>query len=671
MVNRILIADDDPIIIRYYRAIFDKENQYAQESDEDSDVFEVTTFPDGAPLVERFREEVSAGVDIPLCILDMRMPEMGGLEAAEKLRAVNPQVIVVIVTAHEDTSPKEMRDRLKRNLYYLKKPFDREELFSLVFSLLKNWRQQKTIETASSRYRHLVENASDLIFTSNQRGCFSFANPTAERITGYSLRELKGMHCLRLIPEDRRAEVAVELDHQQRNRLPSSYYEFPIQRRDGEIVWLGQNIQLVMHDGEVMGFQAVARDITARRRAEQALLEARQRELDASSRIEETLLQGRPPVAVRGAAVAALSEPSQHLDGDFYDFFSHGPTCFDVFLGDVMGKGMLAALVGAGAKQHFLRALAPDADSDAPVPGPPLPNRVVANVHEELAARLVQLERFITLCYARFDLAAGTLDFVDCGHTRTLVFRFRTAKCEFLEGGNLPLGFVEREEYESFSVPVEPGDLVLFYSDGVTEARSPAGEQFGQERLAELVSRTHGAEPEEVLLQLREAVSDFSGSRNLADDFTCISVAILPAACLCGELQISCGFIELARVRQFVRMLCEQTPEAELSGKDLDEIELAVHEAVANIIEHAYRGAEDKDIVVTGRVSPERASFRLYHYGDHFEPPAPAPDISEITKEPHPERGRGLYIIRQVFDEFRSESIAPGRECVTLGKTLK
>ena len=111
--------------------------------------------------------------------------------------------------------------------------------------------------------------------------------------------------------------------------------------------------------------------------------------------------------------------------------------------------------------------------------------------HSEVARQLIELESFVTLCYARFDLRNRRVDFVDCGHTTTIHFHASTGTCALLQGENLPLGVSEGEIYGQIRVPLHPQDVLLFYSDGLTETRNSAGELFGIERLAKCV-RTHG-----------------------------------------------------------------------------------------------------------------------------------------------------------------------------------
>jgi PAS domain S-box-containing protein len=130
------------------------------------------------------------------------------------------------------------------------------------------------LRQSEERYRQLVENANDIIYGTDDSGHLSFVNPVAERIMGYSEQEFIGRHYLDLIRPDHRQDAERFYGLQFVERIPNTYYEFPAVTRDGTELWLGQNVQLVMEDDRVVGFQAVARDITERRRAEEALRRA-------------------------------------------------------------------------------------------------------------------------------------------------------------------------------------------------------------------------------------------------------------------------------------------------------------------------------------------------------------------------------------------------------------
>ena len=172
--------------------------------------------------------------------------------------------------------------------------------------------------------------------------------------------------------------------------------------------------------------------------------EARQREIEIGFKIQQTLLLNAPPRDVPGLRVAALSIPSQQIDGDFYDFFTHENQCLDVIVADVMGKGVPAALLGAATKSQFREALSHLLARSQPGTLPE-PKDIVTLAHAEMVQQLITLENFVTLCYARLDLHAQRLDLVDCGHTGVMHFRARTSVCDMVHGHNLPLGIRAEE----------------------------------------------------------------------------------------------------------------------------------------------------------------------------------------------------------------------------------
>ena len=119
----------------------------------------------------------------------------------------------------------------------------------------------------------------------------------------------------------------------------------------------------------------------------------------------------------------------------------------------------------------------------------PEPENIVSAVQAGMIQQFEDLETFVTLCYARFDLSQKMIRFVDCGHTRTIHFHKETNTCRLLEGVNMPLGFPEKEAFTQISVPFKPGDLFIFYSDGLTEAKNAQAEMYGEQRLVDFVQQ--------------------------------------------------------------------------------------------------------------------------------------------------------------------------------------
>lgn len=141
--------------------------------------------------------------------------------------------------------------------------------------------QRKRVEVAlkesEKRYRELVENANDIIYLTDVNGYFLVFNAVGLKITGYSQEEIVHKHYLDLIHPDYKEQVAKFYGLQFVKRIPDTYYEVPIITHEGKTVWIGQNVQLVMEGDIVVGFQAICRDVTDRKRAEEELRESEER----------------------------------------------------------------------------------------------------------------------------------------------------------------------------------------------------------------------------------------------------------------------------------------------------------------------------------------------------------------------------------------------------------
>jgi phosphoserine phosphatase RsbU/P len=417
-------------------------------------------------------------------------------------------------------------------------------------------------------------------------------------------------------------------------------------------------------DGKPKYLVGISEDITDRKRAQEELARAREQEAEIGFRIQQTLLLEQPPQDLPGVRAAALTIPSQRIDGDFYDFFNHRDHCLDVIVGDVMGKGIPAALLGAATKSHFLQALSRLISLSEPDTLPE-PKDIVTLAHSEVARQLIELESFVTVCYARLDLVNRRLDLVDCGHTTTIHFQASSGTCRLLQGENLPLGVSEREIFEQISVPVEPGDVLLFYSDGLTETRNAAGELFGIERLAECVRRFGRLEPRDLIERIRLEAVAFGSSERFGDDLTCVAVRIeerrLPQAR--AELEIASDLSELAQARKFVRDVCGRLAEP-VDEDTVNQLELAMTEAASNVMRHAYGGRTDRRIQLAADVYQDRIVLRLHHLGQSFDPAAVRPPKFDGSEE----GGFGMYIITQTVDEVRYHRDERGRNCISMIK---
>ena len=411
--------------------------------------------------------------------------------------------------------------------------------------------------------------------------------------------------------------------------------------------------------------QRVVRRTAQLAAANQELEQAREREIKIGFRIQQTLLLDQPPQDVPGLRVAALTIPSQRIDGDFYIFIRHSEDCLDIIIGDVMGKGIPAALLGAATKSHFLRALSDlmTLSKDSKLPAP---KDIVMLAHAELARHLIELDSFVTLCYARLNVSQHSVTLVDCGHTGVIHRDGATGECDTVHGDNLPLGVREGEIYDEISVRFEPGDLLFFYSDGITEARNPAGELFGARRLEEYVQINGDLDTGALVEGIRKAVATFSGDEPLTDDLTSVAVRAEERQPLVAraEVDLSSDLKQLRRAREFVRRFCHKLPGRALDEESEDALELAVNEATSNIMKHAYHGRRDQWIHLDAEAFPSHLTVRLHHFGDPFDPSKVPPPPMDGSRE----SGFGAYIITRSVDEVRYYRDDHGRNCVALIK---
>ena len=136
---------------------------------------------------------------------------------------------------------------------------------------------EEALQESENRYRALVENASDMVYRTDENGYFTFVNPAALRITEYKEEEIIGIHYTTWIRPDMHDNAIKFFGRQFVKGIQNTYSEYPILTKEGQEVWIGQNTQLIVEDGHVVGFQAVSRDITDRKRIMEALQDSENR----------------------------------------------------------------------------------------------------------------------------------------------------------------------------------------------------------------------------------------------------------------------------------------------------------------------------------------------------------------------------------------------------------
>ncbi len=236
-----------------------------------------------------------------------------------------------------------------------------------------------------------------------------------------------------------------------------------------------------------------------------------ERELQLAMEIQQRFQPTAPPV-VPGYELQGISFPCYEIGGDYYDFIEREDGRLVIALGDVSGKGTAAALL----MSSLHAAIHAQAGSHETLV------ETISAVNRYLADNIPP-NRFVTLFYAELDPASGALSFLNAGHNPPLIVH-SAGPVEQLASGGLPLGIKRDAEYREGRTQLQMGDVLVIYSDGVTEAASPSGEEFGPTRLYEVVSRNIDASAAGVRDRIESALTKFSQGTQAADDITLVIV---------------------------------------------------------------------------------------------------------------------------------------------------
>jgi sigma-B regulation protein RsbU (phosphoserine phosphatase) len=235
-------------------------------------------------------------------------------------------------------------------------------------------------------------------------------------------------------------------------------------------------------------------------------------ELELAGKVQQALLPEQVP-EIPGLELAAFSRPASIVGGDYFDFFRFGDEAHGLVIGDVAGHGMSASLLMASL-QASLRTLAPDYEA---------PADVVQRLNL-LFCHNIRMTSFVSLFLARFDPQTRELAYCNAGHNPPLLHTQSNGRTllSWLHPTGAAIGLVEGFQFGTETVTLAPGDVLVLYTDGVTEAMDLQLEEFGRERLAELVRRGAHQSAQELVRDVRVGLQEFTQGEPLADDTTLV-----------------------------------------------------------------------------------------------------------------------------------------------------
>ena len=236
-----------------------------------------------------------------------------------------------------------------------------------------------------------------------------------------------------------------------------------------------------------------------------------QRELDEARRIQRKLLPNEMPV-VEGCEIAASWQPATGVGGDCYDAIPFGRSRVGLSIADVVGKGIPAALLMSNL-QAAVRAFATDAAQ---------PAELCQQVNRILCGRIAE-DRFISFFYCVVDWELGLLTFANAGHHAPILVR-ADGRVERLAAGGPVLGVFPDAVYRQHRIPIGPGDRLVLFTDGISEAQDAGDQEFGEDRLVDLAREHRACSAPALQARISETVSTFADGR-FHDDATLIVIA--------------------------------------------------------------------------------------------------------------------------------------------------
>ena len=389
-------------------------------------------------------------------------------------------------------------------------------------------------------------------------------------------------------------------------------------------------------------------------------------ELNIARKIQMAMLPTRFPPFPDYPNINAYGEviPAKEVGGDLFDFYIRENRLF-FCVGDVSGKGVPASIVMAMTRSFF-RSFTSYMDN---------PAKIVMQMNDSLSGEGNDQSMFVTLFLGVLNLTTGELHYCNAGHNSPLVIGHRSLvnlDCK----ANLPLGVIGGFAYQEQAAKLEIGDTLFLYTDGLTEAENARHEQFGEERMGELLAAHGEQSPQELIETMHQAVAKFVGNAEQSDDLTLFAIRLLNKSPMTQhKSSMTSGHYSLV-MRNDIQQIPTLAEWIEMLGlpQELNmPINLALEEAVSNVMLYAYPGKSGQVLVECEKSQHQGQSqqlvFTITDSGVPFDPTQQIdPDVTQSAEE-RPIGGLGIFLVRQIMDDIRYER-KEDKNILTLVKSL-
>lgn len=671
MNSRILIADDDKVQIHLYRKFFSL-GKYRDTSDSpDNEIsFDVRVFQDGAPLVEFFCAEFEKNRRIPLCILDMRMPSMNGLETAEAVRRTDPEVFIIIATGQPDIKPDDVMKHIKNDVYFLRKPVRTEELLAQTTSLLINWNNQQALKKAYRKMinmhhqlRTILEYSPTITTQQDPDGRYQLVNQRFTDVFGLSSNQVLTQTDEQIFPHS----AGTERTRQIRKVVESGkHMEFEEQIPVGNTIrtYLTVRYPIPGEQGDISGIGSMSVDITDRKEMEKELrylIEKQELSIDLAKSLLKMVNSTLPrytPLSENLVLFAdAIYAPCFREGGDHY------------FVSNVSGQVKKTVISLKDQSGHevgcILRSIITDlvhhrildkCDSGTL-------EEAMSRLNDEICKSYIFKARdFFTSVNAELDHQTLEMRYVSAGHPRFFLIRGKNVVGlpeQGKPGKNFPIPMEPGIKYSAGVCRLQKGDKLIFYTDGLTSMPRKNKKSFLtfenlESLLKDIVCHDSALSVSDIMMELLNTVSEMSNievasfSKNTSDDDITI---------LCFEIENKKDYherilkandlIHLSRTIKELYMIILN----ELKQRGFMSSKLGIRSILAEIISNAWvhgnKQNHDKPVTVRWRYGND-FHIEVADQGEGFNfQNIPDPRSWENINRTY---GRGIFIIKHFSD---------------------
>jgi phosphoserine phosphatase RsbU/P len=388
-------------------------------------------------------------------------------------------------------------------------------------------------------------------------------------------------------------------------------------------------------------------------------------ELAIASQIQRTML---PKINVtdgpnRRYEISALLKPARMVGGDLYDFFCLDSDRLCIIIGDVADKGVPAALLMAQTITLIRTIAKPTICS---------PTEILESVNHALCRDNDEC-LFVTLFCGIINLNNGIILYASGGHDAPLLVRTRQVQLLESETGP-PLGLYEDAEFPQTEYLLSNNDIIILYTDGITEAMNPQGELFSEAYLIETITNYPPTNPARAIRTIQHFHQQFIEDAPQSDDITLLTLQYLPSSPFFQEtkvveqiITINSELTELELVKQRVgEMLEKECLVVEL----IEDAQLIVEEVLVNIIQHGYENRHDQPIDLRIKISIETLCMSFEDSGKQFNPLVEI-NLPDISLEPDEISigGLGLYLVQELSDRIEYD-YHNGKNLLTVYQTI-